>query len=125
MWKEHLSSLGSNELITGTIIKEEKTTWQDKLYIIPLETACGNQLKWLLEYEKFKSYLWTGPYMGVGFERKLLLLPVYVLCTIYFDLNIDLNNLDEPCAAFISATSLVWIVHHWNMNILPTKKPWS
>ena len=51
-------------------------------------------MKWLLEYEKIKSYLWTGPCIGVGFEQKLLPLPEYVLCSIYFDLTLDPNYPD-------------------------------
>ena len=43
------------------------------------KNACGNQLKCFLEYENFNSDLSTGPCIGVGFERKFLLLPVYVL----------------------------------------------
>ena len=58
---------------------------------------------------KFNSDLLTGPCIGVVFELELLLLPVYVLCTINFDLTIDSNYCDKPYAAFISTTSLVWI----------------
>ena len=34
--------------------------------------------------------------MDVGFERKLLLLYVYVLCPIYVYLTLDPNDPDEP-----------------------------
>ena len=51
--------------------------------------------------------LLTGTYIGVGFERKLLLLPVYVLRPINFNPTLYLYDPDEPYAAFISKTSLV------------------
>ena len=39
--------------------------------------------------------------MGVGFEQKLLLLPVYVLCPIDFNFTLDPNYPDESYAAVI------------------------
>ena len=38
----------------------------------------------------------STPCIGVGFEQKLLILPVYVLCTIYLDLTLDPNDPNEP-----------------------------
>ena len=46
-------------------------------------------MKWLLEYEKFNSDLWTGPYSGVSSEQNLLILPIDVVYPIHFDLTID------------------------------------
>ena len=48
-----------------------------------------------------------GPQIGAGFQRKLLLLPVYVLCPIYFDLTIYPNDTDEPYAAVIISISTI------------------
>ena len=48
-----------------------------------------------------------GPRIGAGFQRKLILLPVYVLCPIYFDLTIDPNDTDEPYAAVIISISTI------------------
>ena len=64
-----LTSLGLNSLITGSIMIEAYIKFCDRLFIIILETDCGNQLNYLLEYEKISSYLWTGPGIGVGFEH--------------------------------------------------------
>ena len=61
----------------------------------------------LLKYEISYSYSLTGTFIGVGIDRKLLLLRVYVLCPIYFYLTLDPNDPDEPYAALISTTSLV------------------
>ena len=66
-----------------------------------METACGNLIKWLLDYESFKSYLWSGQWIGVGFEQKLLLMPVYVSCPVYLYLTFDPNDPDEPYAEVI------------------------
>ena len=71
----------------------------------PLETACGNQMKCLLEYQKFNYGLWIGPCIGDGFELKFLLLPVYGLWPIHVDPNIDPNYPDEPNVAFIISMS--------------------
>ena len=55
------------------------------------------------------SDLLTGPCIGDVFEYKLLLIPVYMLCQIYFDLTLYQNDPDEPYEAFTSIESLVWI----------------
>ena len=88
--------LGLNPLITGSIIIEAWLNFWDKQSMNPLGTVCGNRQEWLLKYQKIQPYLWNGPFIGVGFERKLLLQPVYVLCPIYFDLTLDPKNPDEP-----------------------------
>ena len=71
MRKWIFTSLGLNTSIIGSIIIEELITLLYSKLISPLATACGKQLKWIIEYEKFKLDLWTGPCIGVGFERKL------------------------------------------------------
>ena len=48
MHKWRFTPLGLNPLITGSIIIEEYLALWDKQLISPSETACGNQLKWLL-----------------------------------------------------------------------------
>ena len=48
------------------------------------------------EYVKLISILWIGPWFGVGYEFIWILLPVYVLWWIYFDLPIDPKDPDEP-----------------------------
>ena len=58
-------------------------------------------MMWLLKYEWLKSDLWTGTYIGAGFEQKLFFLPLYVLCTIDLDLTVYPNDPDEPYATFI------------------------
>ena len=50
--------------------------------------------------------------MAIYFERKLVILPVYELCPIYFDLTIDPNDPDEQYTAFMSTESLIWICHY-------------
>ena len=69
-------------------------TPQGKKLRSPLETACVDWLKWLLEYENFNTDLLTGSYIGVVFEQKRVLLPVYVLFTIHFHLTLDPNDPD-------------------------------
>ena len=70
--------------------------------IIVLEAACGNRLKCLLEYEKFNSDLWTGPFIDVGFERKFQ-------WTIYFDPTLNPKYTNEPNVALIITMSLILI----------------
>ena len=72
-------------------------------------TDCGDLLKWLLKYEQYKSYLWTVPWIGVGFEQKLLLHTVYVLWPINLDLTLDPNYNDKPYAEIIILISRIWI----------------
>ena len=45
--------------------------------------------------------MWTGPWIGVGFERKLLLLSEYFLCPIDLDLTFDSYDPDKPYAEVI------------------------
>ena len=89
-----ITSLGINPLINGSIIIEASLTFWEKILIIPLETFCGNQMKWLIEYEKSNSDLWTGLYIAVGFKRKLLIMYLYVLCTIHVYLILHINYPD-------------------------------
>ena len=91
--------MGLNPLITGSMILESLLTFWDKWFFFA--TDCGNLLKWLLEFMEFKSYLWTGPWIGVGFEYKSLLHHVYVLSPIDMDLTIDSNDPDEPYSEII------------------------
>ena len=69
----------------------------------------------------------TGPLIDVGFEHKLRLLTVYVLCPIYLDLTIDTNYPDEPYAEVIISISPILIcllfnyesvLYHETMNLL-------
>ena len=46
------------------------------------------------------------------FERKLPLMPVYVLCPIDLDLTFDPNDPDEPYSEAIISTSPICIFHH-------------
>ena len=46
------------------------------------------------------------------FERKLPLMPVYVLCPIDLDLTFDPNDPDEPYSEVIISTSPICIFHH-------------
>ena len=93
-----------NTLITVPIIIESQLYFLDRRLISALKTFCGNLLT---ECEKFNPNLLTDPCIGVGFERKLLLLPVYVLCQIDVDLTIYPYYSDETYSAFISKTPLV------------------
>ena len=43
--------------------------------------------------------MWSGQWIGVGFEQKLLLMPVYVSCPVDLYLTLDPNDPDEPYAA--------------------------
>ena len=63
----------------------------------------------MIEYEKYKPGILTGPCINVGFEWELLLLPVYVICQIDYEPTIDKNDYDEAYVVFINITSLVWI----------------
>ena len=67
---------------------------------------------WNLNYE-----LLTGLCIGIGFEFKLLLTPVYELLKIHLYLSVDPNDSDEPNALFEISTSLIWIFHYWDMNL--------
>ena len=58
-------------------------------------------------FEKLKSDLLTGTCIGVGFEQKLILLTIYVLCKIHFDVTIDPNYPDEPYASLTSTAPFV------------------
>ena len=51
----------------------------------------------------------TGTWIDVGFERKWLLLPIYVLCEIDLDLYIDTNDTDEPYLEVIIPIPSIWI----------------
>ena len=75
------------------------------------------------DLSKFDSDLWTGPFTGVVFERKFLLLPVYVFWPIYFYLILDTKGREETNAALIISMSLILIFFYWYMNISPTKIP--
>ena len=57
----------------------------------------------------FNWDLWSGPCIGVGFEYKLLLLPVYTLFPIDFELTGYPIGPNESYASFISTTSIVSI----------------
>ena len=116
-----------NPVITGSISSEAKLNLWDKRHISFLATACGNLLEWLLEYEWFKSDFWTSTWIGAGFEQRLLLLHVYVLCPIYVELTIYPNDTDEPYEEVIITILPIWIcsllkyesvTHHYTMNIL-------
>ena len=60
-----------------------------------------------LSIKKFSSDLITGPCFGVCLEQEFILLPIFVLFSIYFDLNIDQNEPDEQYAVLLSTTSLI------------------
>ena len=69
----------------------------------------------------------TGPYIGVGFEHKKLLLPVYALCPIYLDLTLNPNNPNKPYAVVIisflpiligSLFKYEYVPHQETMNLL-------
>ena len=53
--------------------------------------------------------MWTVPWIGVGSQHKLLLLTVYVLCTIYLNLTINPNDHDEPYATVVISISPIWV----------------
>ena len=57
--------------------------------------------------------------MGVGFKRKLFILTVYVLCTIYLNLNIYPNNTDEPYVAVIISISPILISSLFKYESVP------
>ena len=63
--------------------------------------------------------MWTGPLISVGFERKLLIMPVYVLCPIDLDLTIDPNDNDEPYAAVIISVSPILICSLLKYELFP------
>ena len=50
--------------------------------------------------------MWTGPCIGIGFEGKLLLMPVYVSCSIYLDLALDPNDPVELYAVGLPICSI-------------------
>ena len=63
----------------------------------------------------------------VFYERKIILLPVYVLCTIYLDLTLDSNDPDEPYAEVVISISPILIcsflkyesvTYHETINLL-------
>ena len=64
--KRLFSSWVINLSIPGSIIIKAYLTLWYKRFISPWKNTCGNQLKWLLEYKKSKSELWTGTFIGVG-----------------------------------------------------------